>query len=53
MINDYDEELRSFNEAYDEDVKEITEAALYKRFNKLWEEESKVCIVGFGRLNPP
>ena len=53
MINDYDEELRSFNEAYDKDVKEITEAVLYERFNKLWEEESKVCVLGFGRLNPP
>lgn len=53
MVNDRDEELLSFAEAYYRNVRDLTEDILYERFNKLLESDDKICVVGFGRLNPP
>lgn len=52
-MNRFDEELLSFNEAFEDKDIELTDDILYERFNRLWEADSKICVMGFGRMNPP
>lgn len=46
-----DEELSSFKETYRRFAR--SNSSLEERFNRMLESDGRICVLGFGRMNPP